>query len=179
MQIPNSIIHIRTENGIGYGPLIVPAYEAKVLRKVYAGRLATENGLTVEAYPANGNSDTRYTESDSTMSVMATLRQKYKGDGRGYFVDQVFDIDTLESEINTMLFKEAERLERESKPVEIVAHKSFIDFGLTKDQAIALQNAGYATRADCVGKSLGVLNNVPSIDLAVAKRLATEDTPKK
>lgn len=179
MQIPNSIVHIRTENGIGYGPLIVPAYEAKILRKVYSGRLASESGLTITPYPADGNPDTRYTESDSAHSVMSFLRNKYKGDPRGYYVDQVLTVEDLEKEIDAMLAAEADRLEKASKPVEVIPHKSFVDFGLTADQAKALQSAGYATRADCVGKSLSVLNNIPTIDVATAKRLATEDTPKK
>lgn len=179
MQIPNSIIHIRTENGIGYGPLIVPAYEAKILRKVYSGRLATENGMTIDAYPADGNPDTRYTEYNSAHDAISAMRNKYKADGRGYYVDQVFTVEDLDAEIDKMLSAEADRIEKASKPVEIIPHKTFIDFGLTVAQAIALQTAGYATRAACIGKSLGVLNNIPTIDLAIAKRLATDDTPKK
>lgn len=179
MQIPNSIIHIRTENGIGYGPIIAPAYEAKVLRKVYAGRLSSENGLTVSPYPDDGNPDTRYTESDSAHSVMSYLRNKYKGDVRGHFIDQITTVEELEKELNDMLGAEADRLDRVSKPVEIIPHKTFIDFGLTAEQAKALQSAGYATRAACIGKPLSTLNNIPSIGVAIAKRLATDDTPKK
>lgn len=174
MQIPNSIIHIRCTDGRGYGPLIAPAYQAKVLRYVYRGKLddAEGKGITVDKYPADGCDDSRYTEASDVGDELGRLRKLYKGDARGYYVDQAFTDKELEAEIVKMLEAEAERLTDKIKNHKVaVAHKSYLDAGVSEAQAIALQAAGFPTRDSCIGKTLMELNNVPGVDIATAKKL--------
>lgn len=182
MQIPNSIIVLRLADGRGYGPIIAPAYQAKVLRAVYRNRLDdTEGkGVIVESYPDDGVSDTRYTEAYSVDAEFDRLRKLYKADGRGNYVDQVFTHKELSDEIAKLLNDEADRLINASKPKkEVVAHKSFVDFGLTADQAVALQSAGFSDRQSCIDHSILDLNNVPGITLDIAKRLSVKDAAKE
>jgi hypothetical protein len=179
MQIPNSIIILRLADGTGYGPLILPKYVAPVLKKVFSQRLDPSSpggGIEVTTYPEDGFEGTRYREVFDVASEIAWLRSVYKADHKGYFVDQVFDVDSLKKEIESMLVAEAARLRAESKPKKLIQpHESFLKFGLTEDIARALQTAGYGDRAACIGQSLMDLNSVHGVTLDIAQRLATDD----
>jgi hypothetical protein len=178
MQIPTSIIHAKLMDGRGYGPLIAPAYEAKVLLLSLRGKQDTASpgkGVTVDPYPANGSDETRYIEAFSAEDEYNRLRKHYKGDARGAYVDQVYPDNRLEAEIIAALDAEADRLGGLAKIVKPTdAHKSFMEVGLTNDQGLALMAAGFADRMACTKAPIMALNNVPGIPLDTAKMLATE-----
>jgi hypothetical protein len=178
MQIPNSIITMRLHSGVGYGPIIAPAYEAKLYRKLHGTRLLPEygtGGIDVQPYPDAGIDDTRYTDAPTLDIEMGRLRTKFKGDARGPLFDQVFDEADFKATVEKMLIDEAARIRANRKPKEAsIPHASFTAFGLTEAQAVALQGAGFANRDACVGMSLMDLNNVGGIGIELAQRLSDE-----
>lgn len=179
MQIPNAIVTLRLADGTGYGPLIVPKYVDKVLRKVFSQRLdpsAPGGGIDIADYPEEGYSETRYREVFSVDAEINWLRSVYRADRNGFFVDQVYSAAELKVEIEKLLVAEAERLRASSRPKRLVAaHESFLKFGLSEDVARALQTAGYGDRSSCIGQSLMDLNSVHGVTLDIAQRLASDD----
>lgn len=174
MQVPNSLIVINCADGRAYGPLMLPSYYEKVFRRVYAQRLdptAPNGGILVSEYPVNGNDDTRYREVFSVAAERASIRSTYKFDKNG-FVDTVFTDEELSIAITALLVKEAERLTKAARPAEVITpHKSYLDFGLTPEQAVALQIAGFADCFSCIGASIMDLNNIQGITLDIAAKL--------
>jgi hypothetical protein len=177
MDIPNSVIHIKCADGRGYGPLLLPAYFERILRRVFMQRLdpdAPGKGVLVEPYPANGDPDTRYRVVYSVAEERGLIRQAYKADKNG-FVDDVYTDAELGEAMEKELMAEANRLALLNRPKEvIVPHASYKAFGLTDEQAISLQQAGFAERSVCVGVSLMKLNNA-GVPLDVAQKLAVAD----
>jgi hypothetical protein len=179
MQIPNVIIHLRCHNGTGIGPIIAPAYTAAVLRRVFAGKLdptAPGMGIEITPYPEDGYIETRYSDISGVEQELARLRRRYGGSNGAYFADLAWPEDTLRKEIEKLLLAEALRLREATriKPL-IAAHPSFIAFGLTEDQARALQSAGFTDRSACLDQSLIDLSSVLGITLDVAQRLSVAD----
>lgn len=174
MQIPNSTIHIQCADGRGYGPLLLPAYYERLLRRVFFGRLdptTAGKGITVSDYPANGNDDTRYRTIYSVAEERGLMRQAYKADKNG-FIDQVYTDEELEAEMAKAMTEEAKRLTLAQRPKEVITpHESFVSMGLTDAQAVSLQVAGFANRAACVGVSILKLNAVEGISLDLASKL--------
>ena len=178
MQIPNSIITMRLHSGVGYGPIIAPAYEARLYRKLHGNKLLPEygnGGIEVAAYPEDGIADTRYTDAPTLDIEIGRLRTKFKGDARGPLFDQVFDESDFKATVEKMLIDEAVRIRANNKPKEAsIPHASFLMFGLSEAQAVALQGAGFANRDACVGVSLMDLNSVGGIGIELAQRLSEE-----
>lgn len=181
MQVPNSLIVINCADGRGYGPLMLPAYYEKILRRVYTKRLdptAPGGGILISEYPVNGNNDTRYREVFSVAGERAAIRSAYKADAKG-FIDDVLSDDDMAKAITELMTKEAERLTKAARPAEIIVpHQSYLDAGVLPETAVALQSAGFANRTLCVGASLMDLNNIPGVTLDLALKLATEPPAK-
>ena len=180
MQIPNSLIHIKCADGRGYGPLLLPAYFDKILRRVFSQRLdpdAPGRGITIEAYPDNGDPDTRYRVVYSVAEERGLIRHTYKADKNG-FIDEVYTDEELGAAMEKAMVAEAARITLATKPKEVITpHASYLAFGLTDTQAIALQQAGFPDRASCVGVSIMKLNAGVPLDVA-AKLLAPDQVAK-
>lgn len=178
MQIPNSIITMRLHSGVGYGPIIAPAYEAKLYRKLHGAKLLAEygnGGIDIQPYPDNGIDDTRYTDAPTLDIEIGRLRTKFKGDARGALFEQVFEEADFKATVEKMLIDEAARIRANRKPKEAsIPNPTFLMFGLNDAQAVALQAAGYLNRDMCVGASLMDLNNVGGIGIELAQRLSEE-----
>lgn len=178
MQVPNSVIHLKLATGVGYGPLYVPAYFEKIIRRAYQGRLDPNTpgkGLEITPYPENGDVCMRYREVFSVEGERAALRKLYHFDKNGFIADALTD-EEMTAEIEKVMVAEAHRLTRNAKPPEVILpNKSFVDAGCTSDQAVALQTAGYANRGMCVGQSIMDLNAIPGITLDLALKLIAED----
>jgi hypothetical protein len=179
MDIPNSLITIRCHSGMGYGPLIYPSYVSNVLRRVFSGRLeptAAGNGVDVQPYPEDGEPTMRYRDVSSVEQEIGWLRKVYKGENGMYHVDAVWNPESLKKEFERLLVAEHDRLRQQAKPrAQVAANPTFLAFGLTEDQARALQAAGFMDRASCVGQSLVDLASVPTITIDVAGRLSAAE----
>ncbi len=116
-------------DGRGYGPLIVPAYFERILRRVFFGRLdpnAAGKGIAITPYPADGNDDTRYRTVFSVAEERGILRQMYKADKNG-FIDQVYTDEELEAEMSKLMTEEAKRVTLAQRPKEVVIpHPSYL-----------------------------------------------------
>lgn len=191
MRIPNSVISLNSKRGDSFVRL-EPAYYALFYKQSH-GPNSEGTSLLVEPLPEGADADARYRNVDSVEAEARQLMERFNtttDPGRGArFFERVFPggESDLRKAINSTIAEEAQRILRLKKALSPVAHKSWAKADVTEEWGIALQQAGFATRQDCIGKELVDLcrasitraNGVfDSIDIDLAVKLSQPDEAK-